>query len=139
MTTKTLAEMNRLTARIAATRIQEMLDAGNNDFALRLISVALETIRTMSAEHLEEFLRDPRFIDDERWNALLLTAIRWQLGQSGYPAPAWTLCRPLAEPLFIYDAADLTDAWRERTIRYTPPLFAELNIWCDPSRDFSTA
>lgn len=136
---ETLAAGNRLTAGGAAQRIQEMLAVGNGDFALRLVSVALETIRTMSPEQAGEYLADPVRIDDPRWDTLLRTAIRWQLTECGYRAPKWTECTPLARPMFLYDTADLTPAWRERIVERTPESFARVNIWCDPGRDFSTA
>lgn len=121
-------------------RIQEELDLGDLEFALRLVPSALESLRTaVEDETLETFLTSPsQGLHDQRMSALLLTAIRWQLATLGITPPAWTDAEPLDEPLYLYPESDLDEEWKAHIRSRTPAEFATRNIWAEP-RDFVTA
>ncbi|WP_156759152.1 hypothetical protein [Microbacterium karelineae] len=116
----------------AAERIQEELDAGDHDFALRLVSQALEALRRahQSGEDLLVFAAaEPARIRPREYDVLLRTAYRWQLHELGYDAPPWTETQRLGRPLFLWPDELLDDHVREIIRAQTPDEFASANIW----------
>ena len=98
MTSKPITMESRrlMSARTAADAIGGELRAGDNDAALRLTTQAIDHFRqATSSNEVTDFLKEPAPIEDNRWDTLFATAIRWESQRRGISPPAWTEREPL--------------------------------------------
>ena len=119
------------TAASAAQAIRRELDAGDQDFALRVLIMAINDLRKAIAsgtERVEAFLIAPETTGSEKWDALLGAQVGRELRRSGYRLPGWAIPRPLKQWWFVNLIAPLLIP---RTIQRTSPDLACLGIWLD--------
>lgn len=119
-------------ARTAAESIRRELEAGDEDFAFRMLVTAIADLRKVIAsgdeDGIESFLDIPDTTGDERWDALLAAQIGRELRRAGFDLPTWTTPHPLARFWFVNLATPMLAA---RTMQRTSPDLACLGIWLD--------
>lgn len=124
------------TTRRAAEAIKALLQAGDEDFALRVLIGAINDLRDLrDPAEINEFLRRPRPTGDRRWDTLIAAAVAQACRRRGVPVPKWTRRTPLESWWFPADGGGLLAA---RTMARTSIDFSRLGIWLDSSA-FQTA
>ena len=119
-----------------AKEFEKTLEAGEHEFALRLIgeyaSTALRTRRAL-------MFTAPRIKDQEYLTAIGAITI-WASRKSGTPAPAWTRSlQASATPVFLSEKLYPVGVRMKELIRsQTPPEMEALNVWIR-ERDLHTA
>jgi hypothetical protein len=119
------------TAASASQAIRRELDAGDQDFALRVLIMAINDLRKairLDIERVEAFLIEPETTGSEGWDVLLGAQVGRELRRAGYPLPDWAIPRPLKQWWFVNLVAPLLIP---RTIQRTSPDLACLGIWLD--------
>lgn len=105
----------------AAVRAERL--NGDIDFALR---IALDAFKRLSAM-APKTLKRPPATGDPRWDALLAAGARIALRGSG-AKPRWG--SGLERPWFpAEDMREISDAYRQLSVRRTPKEFADFNIF----------
>jgi hypothetical protein len=121
-------------ARSAAEAIATELQAGDENFALRMLITAINDLRRAIAsgddDQVAAFLVEPATTGSERWDALLGAQVGRELRRSGRPLPGWAIPKPLKRMWFVTLFSPLLIA---RTIQRTSPDLACLGIWLDDS------
>ena len=116
--------------------IKSELQAGDDDFALRMLIQAVNDFRSLhTAEDIEAFLRRPRPTGDRRWDTLLAATVARACRKRGLSPPKWTRRQPLDSWWFPLNGGGTLAA---RTMQRTPIDFSRLGIWLDESA-FQTA
>ncbi|MGP5409722.1 helix-turn-helix domain-containing protein [Glutamicibacter ardleyensis] len=108
----------------AARDIAEELSAGDREFALRLAMDALKYLKTMKPERLKK----PRPTGSEQFDALLAAGARLVIEGSSPYMPRWG--KKLSAAWFPgSDTRNMGEAFRLLTIKRTPKMFADFNIY----------
>ena len=102
------------------------LDAGDTDFAFRLVQQALATLAELNADDLTDFLSEKPLTGDVRYDTLLQGAISSAAARRGLTL-RWSPPPPLDREWFIVP----DDLLRERTRRLADRELAALNVWID--------
>lgn len=105
--------------------INGALDAGDDDFALRILTRAAQAVRSAQPSRADEYARRASKIKDARWETLFGAVYGEALEVD--PKPEWARPRPLAKPWYVSRYPSL----RERAKVSTPPWLRELNILID--------
>lgn len=112
-------------ARLASS-LSRAIEEGDDTFALRLLTEAIESIRESPDEITREELEaSPPALPDDRWDQFFRAMYR-----SIMPAgakPAWTKTRRLEEPWFVSKYPSLQD----RARMSTPEFLRRLNIYIE--------
>ena len=137
MSTMTMAEQNRLSARRAAELIRRELVRSDEDFALRYVNQAISDMRK-AGDDLDDFLVQPDSVGDRGWDALLATAVRWECERQGRIPPDWTDAPALDRDWFVWPGGEPSPEWAARIRSRTPQTFAAKRIFIT-ERDFETA
>jgi hypothetical protein len=127
------------TARRLVETIRREMNAGEEDFALRMVVTAATDLRRAAAsgdrQTIAGFLTEPPSTGSDRWDRLLAGTVAATLRRAGIPAPAWTRPQPPAEAWYVGDPTPLIHA---RIRARTPPELAQLGVFLD-GKAFETA
>lgn len=119
------------TAKTAAAAIRRELDAGDEEFAFKVLVRAItEFRRTISSGQQEEiarFLDPPESTGSIRWDTLLAATIGRECRLAGIDSGQWTRPDPLSSFWFVYPSPELM----ARTMERTSPDLGRLGIWID--------
>lgn len=133
-----MAVAARFTARSAADAVRRELQAGDHEFALRLVVGTVRDWHAILASgdqaELDRFLTPPRSTGSTRWDTLLAAVVGRECRLAGVPRPPWTRPPPLASWWFV----DPLPMLAARTMQRTAPDLACVGIWIDHG-SFSTA
>ncbi|WP_291056628.1 helix-turn-helix transcriptional regulator [Herbiconiux sp.] len=92
----TMAQRNLMTARTAARAIESELSASDPAAALRLTIQAIDHFHRASSDNeIQDFLKKPAPLADERWDTFFATAVGWGATRRGVTPPRWTKRPPL--------------------------------------------
>lgn len=109
-----------------AESLSRAIDAGDETFALRLLTEATQAIRMRPNEiSREELETAPPPLPDARWDQFFRAQYREAI--SGAHKPAWTATRKLPEPWFISKYPLL----QKRAVETTPDHLRRLNIFIE--------
>ncbi|GAC1542842.1 MAG: hypothetical protein NVS3B12_31140 [Acidimicrobiales bacterium] len=93
------------TAKSAAEAIRRELDAGDEDFAFRMLVTAINDLRKAIAsgmsDRVDAFLVEPATTGSERWDALLGGQVGRELRRAGYRLPQWAIPESLSQWWFV--------------------------------------
>jgi transcriptional regulator with XRE-family HTH domain len=127
-----------MTAPATGSALREQLQAGDADWAWRMLLQGRDHLRLMLARPDDELLGSweaaPSSTGSAEFDALLAALTRHEFEAARRSAPDWTRAEPLAQP-WIPEHPFLTP---ERAMAQTPEWLRVLNIFV-PERDLVTA
>lgn len=125
----TMADRNLMSARSAASAINDELRAADHAAALRLTTQALEHFRQAASEsEIDDFLKKPAPIIDRGWDTLFATAVGWEARRRGLRAPRWTRKPALHDEWVPGADVALSDRYVDFLKEAAEPTFRERNI-----------
>lgn len=108
-----------------AQRLSDELQQSNEDYALRLLTHAINELQQRADELGPEIIdAEPIRLPDPRWDTLMRAGFAHAFGDR---APAWTDATPLSEPWHVSRFPSL----QRRAERTTPDWLREKNILLD--------
>lgn len=113
-----------------ASTVRELLPAGDEDGALRLLLDGVLRLPLAAADGSPDVtgsLDAPGSTGDDRWDALLAATVARVCRHAGVPVPPWT--RRDSLPQWWWPGA--VDARRAQVVQRTPIDFRRLGIWFD--------
>ena len=127
-----------MSAPATATALREQLQAGNQEWAWRMLLQGRDHLRLMLTQQEDERLGSweaaPRSTGSSEFDALLAALAQHEFASAGLTAPDWTCRDPLSEA-WIPDHPFLSP---ERVIAKTPAWLRQRNIFV-PDRDLVSA
>jgi len=123
---------HRLSARTAAERIRRELQAGDRDFAMRILTSAIADFRDTTPENRTDFLIPPPSTGSLNWDTLIAAVIGRECDRAGIPRPAWANPEPLDQDWIVTALPHPSEAWLQRIKDRTPEEFSRLRLWVDP-------
>lgn len=119
------------TAKTAAAAIRRELDAGDDEFAFKMLVRAITEFRQIitlgQQEAIAHFLDQPESTGSIRWDTLLAAMIGRECRLAGIDSQQWTHPEPLSSFWFVYPSPALM----ARTMERTPSDLGRLGIWID--------
>jgi hypothetical protein len=119
------------TAKTAAVAIRRELDAGDDEFAFRMLVKSVTEFRQAIASGdsgaIERFLAAPESTGSDRWDTLLAACIGRECRLADIVRPGWTMPEPLDSFWFV-DPLPMAAA---RAMQRTAPDLACVGIWLD--------
>ncbi|WP_411731731.1 hypothetical protein [Paeniglutamicibacter sp.] len=106
--------------------IRTELEAGEIEFALRLVPDLLTHVRALLGDAPVPALEPPATTGDSRFDTLVIAGIRWAMN-SDADRP-WSAPEPLPTPWYPYDFRSVTEAWLVLSKRETPAELARAGI-----------
>lgn len=123
---------HRLSARTAAERIRRELQAGDLDFAMRILTSAIADFRDTDPTNRDDFLAPPPSTGSADWDTLLAAATGRECDRAHIPRPAWANPAPLDHDWIVTSLPHPSPAWLQRIKDRTPAEFSRLRLWVDP-------
>ncbi len=121
----------------AAKAIGDALDAGDEDWAWRMLLQGRDHLRLVLSEHQDavaSWEATPKSTGRTEWDILLAAITRREFARSAAPTPEWANPDPLARP-WIPEHPFLTS---DEVIEQTPEFLRNLQIFI-PANDLVTA
>jgi hypothetical protein len=122
----------QFSAQATAVSIGIELTRGDNDFALRVLAMAVARFRHLPPTQHSGGLEKPETTGSTQWDTLLAVVIGLECDNVGIPHPGWTHPPSLDHAWVATSIARPSKRWVERVRSRTPKEFSDLGIWFDP-------